>query len=190
MKLIIGLGNPGIKYHFTRHNMGFMVVEKLAKANGIKLKSRARFKALTGEGLVGEETCYLAMPETFMNLSGNAIRSIVNWLKIELSDLLLVVDEIALPFGQIRMRPKGSDAGHKGLRSVAECLGTSDFPRMRIGILGRPTIKDYSGYVLSRFNKTEQKALPEILERAGSCCECWAKQGISKAMNKYNSRVQ
>lgn len=186
MKLIVGLGNPGKEYKLTRHNTGFMVVEELARLNNIKVRAKRRFKALTGEGLIAGEDCYLFMPQTFMNLSGRSVRSIVNWLKIDLGKTLLIVDDIALPFGDIRIRSKGSDAGHKGIRSVIDCLGTSEFPRMRIGVLGRKIIRDYSGYVLDRFTRKEQKALPGILKQALSACECWAREGVDTAMNRYN----
>ncbi|NQT75303.1 MAG: aminoacyl-tRNA hydrolase [Candidatus Omnitrophica bacterium] len=186
MKLIVGLGNPGRQYNLTRHNAGFMVIEKLARLGNIRLKSNRRFKALTGEGLIGEESCCVAMPQTFMNLSGHSVRSIVNWLKIDLSDVLLIVDDIALPFGTIRVRPKGSDAGHKGVRSAIDCLGTNEFPRMRIGIMGRKAIRDCSRYVLGRFTKAEQKALPGILDRISEACECWITEGVTAAMNRYN----
>ncbi len=186
MKLIVGLGNPGRQYNLTRHNVGFMVIEKLARLGNTRLKSNRGFKALTGEGLIGEEGCCIAMPQTFMNLSGHSVRSIVNWLKIDLSDVLLIVDDIALPFGTIRIRPKGSDAGHKGVRSVIDCLGTNEFSRMRIGIMGRKDIRDCSRYVLGRFTKSEQKALPGILDRISEACECWIMEGVAAAMNRYN----
>ena len=188
MKLIAGLGNPGPEYELTRHNVGFMTIKELAELNNIKLKPNRRFKAITGEGLIDGKRCYLAMPQTFMNLSGHSVRSIINWLKLELSEIMLIVDDIALPFGSIRMRPKGSDAGHNGLGSVITCLGSDDFSRMRIGIMGRDHIKDCSRYVLARFTKREQKALPDILERSSRACMCWAKEDMNMAMNKFNSR--
>jgi len=186
MKLIVGFGNPGKQYRLTRHNMGFMVVEKLARLNSLKFKIRDRFKAYTAEGLIEGERVYVAMPQTFMNLSGHSVRSLANWLKIELSDMLVVMDDIAFPFGAIKIKAKGSDAGHNGLRSAIDCVGTDEFSRIRIGILGRKIVKDRSKYVLSRFTKTEQKALPGIVGRAAEACECWIKQGINAAMNKYN----
>ena len=188
MKLIVGLGNPGREYSFTRHNIGFMVIRGLAEEYKIKFKINRRFKAVTGEAFIEKENCYLAMPQTFMNLSGHAVRSIVNWLKVELDEILLVLDDIALPFGNIRIKPRGSDAGHKGLRSVIACLGTNEFSRMRIGILGRPKIKDYSRYVLSRFTKKEEKVLPDILGRSSEACGCWIKEGVDMTMNRFNSR--
>lgn len=188
MKLIVGLGNPGEKYRLTRHNIGFLILEEFAKLNNIKFKPYRRFNSLTAEGLIEEEGFYLAMPQTFMNLSGHPVRSIVNWLRVGLTEMLLIVDDIALPFGNIRIRPKGSDAGHKGLRSVIDCLGTNEFSRMRIGIMGRKNIKDCTRYVLDRFTKKEQKELPDILKRSSQACECWMREGVSMAMNRYNSR--
>ncbi|MDP8230417.1 MAG: aminoacyl-tRNA hydrolase [Candidatus Gorgyraea atricola] len=186
MKLIVGLGNPGDKYALTRHNIGFLILEEFAGQNDIRFKSNRRFKALTGEGAVGKENVILAMPQTFMNLSGHSVRSMANWLKINLSDILLVVDDIALEFGALRIRPKGSSGGHKGLGSTIDVLGTNEFSRMRIGIMGRKGIKDCSKYVLSMFTKKERTLLPDILKRSSRACECWARQGVDTAMNKYN----
>ncbi|MBU4312342.1 MAG: aminoacyl-tRNA hydrolase [Candidatus Omnitrophica bacterium] len=186
MKLIIGLGNPGKDYKLTRHNIGFLVLERVAKENKIRFRSHRKFKAFTGEGAIDGENTYLAMPQTFMNLSGHSVRSIVNWLKIGLEDVLLVVDDVALPFGALRIREKGSDGGHKGLRSVIDSLGTGEFSRMRIGIMGRSSVRDCSKYVLGRFTKAEQKNLSEILDHASGACGCWIKKGVQTAMNRYN----
>lgn len=186
MKLIIGLGNPGEKYTDTRHNLGFMVIEELAKRHKIGLRQRRRFKALAGEGVIEGDSCYLAMPQTYMNLSGHSARSLVKWLNIELKDMLLVMDDVALPLGDIRIRANGSDAGHKGLRSVIDCLASSEFARLRIGVMNPEGIGDLSAYVLDRLTKKESKLLPGILERAASACECWINEGIGAAMNRYN----
>lgn len=187
MKLIVGLGNPGEKYIFTRHNIGFMALEELARRKKGKFRSHFRFKALTAEMIIGKEKCFIAMPQTFMNLSGHSVRLIANWLKIELGEILLIVDDTSLPFGKIRLRAKGSDAGHKGLRSIIECLGSSEFKRMRIGIMGRSDVKNRSKYVLGNFTKKEKEKLPDILKHVTSACECWVTEGIDLAMNKYNS---
>ncbi len=186
MKLIVGLGNPGAEYALTRHNMGFLVLEKLARDNKIKFKASRRFNALTGEGNIDGEKAFLAMPQTFMNLSGHSVRAIINWLKIGSHEMFVVMDDIALPFGAIRIRPEGSSGGHNGLNSIIDSISTQEFPRMRIGILGRKNTKDLSSYVLDKFTKTEQKSLPEILDNASQACECWAGQGINPAMNKFN----
>ncbi|MFA4991165.1 MAG: aminoacyl-tRNA hydrolase [Candidatus Omnitrophota bacterium] len=188
MKLIIGLGNPGEEYSLTRHNIGFLAAGHFAGANRIKLKYNKRFNSFTGEGLVGSDSVYLALPQAFMNLSGHPVRGIVNWLNIETNDLLVILDDISLPFGSLRIRPKGSDAGHKGLGSVIDCLATDEVPRMRVGIMGDRKVMDLSRYVLARFTKAEQKKMPGILETVSRACECWLCQDINVAMNKFNTR--
>ncbi|MDP2921330.1 MAG: aminoacyl-tRNA hydrolase [Candidatus Omnitrophota bacterium] len=187
MKLIVGLGNPGDGYKFTRHNAGFLVLDELARESGIKFKSNKRFKALTGEGEIKGEKAFLAMPQTFMNLSGSSVRSMLHWLKISPADVFVVVDDIALPFGSIRIRPKGSSGGHKGLNSIIDAISSQEFPRMRIGILGRKNVRDLSGYVLDRFTKAEQKKLPDIIGAASNACVCWIEEGVDAAMNQYNN---
>lgn len=186
MKLIVGLGNPGKDYELTRHNIGFLVLEEFARINNIRFKINKRFNALTGEGFIEKERIFLAMPQGFMNLSGNSVRLIAGWLKIGLEDIMVVLDDIALGFGTIRLRPKGSSGCHKGLESIIDCISSSEFSRMRIGILGRSNVRDLSEYVLGRFNKSEQKRLPHILDTASLACECWIKQGIDAAMNRFN----
>jgi PTH1 family peptidyl-tRNA hydrolase len=186
MKLIVGLGNPGAKYALTRHNIGFLVLDEFARANGIKFKINKSFNALVSEGIIGREKVRLAMPQTFMNLSGDSVRRMLSWLKIETDDMFVVMDDIALPFGSIRIRPKGSSGGHNGLNSIIDSIGGQEFPRMRIGILGRRNVKDLSNYVLARFTKPEQKDLPEILKTASQACECWVREGVNAAMNKFN----
>lgn len=187
MKLIVGLGNPGAEYKLTRHNIGFLVLEEFAGANSIKFKINKRFNALVGEGLVGREKTLAAMPQTYMNCSGNSVRQLLDWLKIEPGNMFVVMDDIALPFGAIRIRPGGSSGGHKGLSSIIDSISAQEFPRMRLGILGRRNVRDLSGYVLARFNKAEQKNLPHILNTASHACECWIKEGINAAMNQYNN---
>jgi PTH1 family peptidyl-tRNA hydrolase len=186
VKLIVGLGNPGAEYALTRHNMGFLVLEEFARANGIKFKINKRFNALVSEGVIAKEKVFLAMPQTFMNLSGNSARAVLNWLKTDIDDLFVVMDDIALPFGAIRIKPKGSSGGHNGLNSIIDSVGGQEFPRMRMGVLGRRNVKDLSDYVLARFTKAEQKTLPEILNIASQACECWIREGVNAAMNKFN----
>lgn len=186
MKLIVGLGNPGEEYALTRHNMGFLVLEEFARRNGLKFKIHKRFNALISEGIIDGEKILLAMPQTFMNLSGNSVRPILGWLKIETSSMFVVMDDIALPLGAVRIRPKGSSGGHNGLNSIIDSIGTQEFPRMRLGILGKRDVKNLSDYVLRRFTKLEQKYLQEILKRSVEACECWIKEGIDATMNKFN----
>ncbi len=189
MKLIVGLGNPGAEYALTRHNIGFLVLERFARINNIKFKINKRFNALTGEGAIGKEKTFLAMPQTFMNLSGHSVRAVLNWLKIDAYGMFVIVDDIALPFSTIRIRPKGSSGGHNGLNSIIDSISSQEFPRMRLGILGRKNIKNFSNYVLDRFTKTEQKNLPEILDRATQACGCWVRDGVEATMNRFNTNV-
>lgn len=186
MKLIVGLGNPGPEYVLTRHNTGFLALEEFARENDIKFRMNRRFNALTAEGVIGGENIFLAKPQAFMNLSGNPVRALANWLKTGPADMLIVTDDIALPFGAIRIKPRGSSGGHKGLDSIIRAINAQDFSRMRIGILGRKNIKGLSSYVLARFTKAEQKNLPGVLDIASQACGCWIKEGVDAAMNKFN----
>jgi PTH1 family peptidyl-tRNA hydrolase len=188
MKLIVGLGNPGKDYSLTRHNIGFLVLEEFARNHNIRFKINKRFNALTGEGRIGPGNVYLTEPQTFMNLSGHSVRNLLKWLKIDSRYMLVIVDDVSLPFGAIRIKPKGSSGGHNGLRSIIDSISSEDFPRMRIGILGRGNIKDLSRYVLDRFTKAEQKKLPDILSAASDACACWAEKGVDAAMNAYNRK--
>lgn len=186
MKLIIGLGNPGKRYRWTRHNLGFLVVEEFAKRNKIVLKREARFNAITSRGKFFGEDIILALPLTYMNLSGNSIKEILRYLKIDLENLLVVCDDINLPFGNIRIRPKGSSGGHNGLLSIIQSIQTQEFPRMRIGVLNREDIKDLPKYLLSNFNRVEMRKLKGIIKRAMDACESWVRNGIAKTMNEFN----
>lgn len=185
MKVILGLGNPGLKFKFSRHNLGFLVVEKLAKSQKIEINQRG-FSCLFGQGKLEANDLFLAKPLTFMNLSGQAASSIVKKKKIDLADLLVVVDDVNLPVGRIRIRPGGSDGGHRGLRSIIEALGTQEFPRLRIGAGAQPGKARLSAHVLSRFNKSQTKIINEALEKACECSIIWTKEGIQAAMNRFN----
>lgn len=200
MKVILGLGNPGLRFRFSRHNLGFLVVERLAQAKKIKITQRA-FNCLLGKGKIENRQLLLAKPSTFVNLSGQAAALLVNQTKIQLKDLLVVCDDVNLPLGKIRIRPGGSDGGHKGLRSIIEALGANGFSRLRIGVgtpqkrteEGRPhSCKQERGvlskYVLGRFNRKEIKIINEAAEEALNCCRVWAEEGIATAMNKFNRR--
>lgn len=189
MKLIIGLGNPGTEYYLTRHNIGFLVAEEIGKGHHSSFRHSKKFKAIAGEGIIGCEDVYLLMPQTYMNMAGVSARAALNWLNIDLKEMLVVLDDISLPFGSMRIKPRGSSGGHKGLGSIINCIGSNDFPRLRIGISGKKVIKDVSGYVLSNFTRPEQKALPDILKNASLVCQCWIEEGIDVAMNKFNGRI-
>ena len=182
MKLVVGLGNPGAKYRLTRHNVGFMVVDRLAVTAGAAV-TRKHCSSLVGEGHWGEVKVVLAKPQTYMNLSGMAVSSLMNYYRVAPADLLVVCDDLDLPFGRIRLRPKGSSGGHRGLASIIAALGRSDFPRLRVGI-GKAG--EAVGHVLGRFAAAEEPALAEILETAAAAAVMACRDGLDRAMNRYN----
>jgi PTH1 family peptidyl-tRNA hydrolase len=184
--LIVGLGNPGRRYERTRHNAGFMAVDRLAEKlpNGTE---RSRFQANLLETHDGDKRVVLAKPLTFMNDSGKSVSQIARWYKVPREQLLVIYDELDLPFGTIRLRPNGSAGGHKGVTSVIQQLHTQDFARLRIGI-SRPQTGSTVPYVLARFTSEEQKALPEIIERSAEAALLWLREGITVAMNEHNRR--
>ena len=185
MKLVAGLGNPGERYAETRHNIGVMVAARLAAAAGIALK-RQGYQGLYGVGrLAGEETTLL-LPLTFMNRSGASVAPACQSLGVEPGDLIVVHDEIDLPFGTLRIKLGGGHGGHNGLRSIAAALGHGDFARVRLGVGRPPAGGDVSGYVLSRFSTAERQALPALLERAARAVEAILARGCVAAMNEYN----
>lgn len=181
--LIVGLGNPGAKYAQTRHNAGFMVIDRLGQ--DINGTSRERFQGQLLETVRNDETLVLLKPLTYMNSSGQSVAQVARWYKILPERILIVYDELDLPFGTIRIRPKGSAGGHNGLASVIKELGTSEIPRLRIGI-GRPTRGTTVAYVLSRFFEEERKAVPAIIDLAAEAALTWLDEGIEAAMNRYN----
>ena len=189
MKVILGLGNPGLRYRSSRHNLGFLVVGNLARGNRIKLKLKA-FDSLLGKGKIGPEQVWLGLPLTFMSLSGRAVAAIVKDSEIALSDLLVVCDDVNLSLGRIRLRARGSAGGHNGLTSIIESLGSEEFTRLRIGV-GRPqgAIAQSSlltRHVLGRFNKKEIKVIDQAVEEAVQAALVWAKAGTAAAMNQFN----
>lgn len=185
MKLVAGLGNPGPQYAGTRHNLGFMVIDELGRQLGVP-RSRARFRSEIAEGFIGGEKLILVKPQTFMNLSGHAVREAVNWYHADLDEMLIIIDDLALPFGTLRIRPSGSAGGHNGLQSVIEQIGSSAVPRLRIGI-GHDEGATVAR-VLSRFSRDEERVLPAILEAARRCVTTWAEDGTTAAMNHCNRR--
>lgn len=185
MKIIVGLGNPGRKYGKTRHNVGFMVASALADKHGIRLNTKA-FNSLIGRGKVLGEEVVIALPQTYMNRSGEAVKAVLSRRKAGLCDLLVVCDDVNLSLGIVRIRTGGSAGGHNGLTSIIECLGSDGFTRLRIGI-GRDTESaNLSGYVLSTFRKTEEAVLDEVVETSVDCCESWTSEGAERAANRYN----
>ena len=188
MKLIVGLGNPGDIYRDSRHNIGFSVIRALAKAFRISLKRDKGAFSLSGKVKIDGRNVIMAMPLSFMNLSGTAVRALLKKYKIALRDTLVVADDLDLEFSRLKIRPSGSSAGHRGLNSITESLGTKEFARLRIGI-GRPNADiEVSDYVLSQFNRKQKPQLKQIIENAGNCCKSWAAKGITETMNIFNTR--
>lgn len=181
--IIAGLGNPGAKYNGSRHNAGFMVIDALTSSASVQ--SRERFQAHILEIRSEDETIVFMKPLTFMNDSGNAVSQVVRWYKAEPDRVLIVYDDLDLPFGSIRLRARGSAGGHNGLASVIQKLGTQEIPRLRVGI-GRPASGSTVNYVLSRFTPTERAELPGIIDRAVLAVNAWRDEGIESAMNTYN----
>ena len=182
--LIVGLGNPGKKYRRTRHNIGFMTVDSLAEKFGIPL-GRVKSDAIVGDGLVNRSSVMLAKPQTFMNLSGKAVGSIVRYNKVDYSKIMVVYDEIDLPLGQMRIRETGGSGGHNGMKSIIDQLG-QDFPRMRMGV-GRPRGRmDPADYVLQDFSSSELQIVSEMIDRAVEAISLFLKEGIQLTMTHYN----
>ncbi len=185
MKLIIGLGNPGIKYRWTRHNLGFLIIEKIAKRNRISFSKRG-CKAIFGEGVIGRSKVITIRPLTYVNLSGTSVRSLIERYRVDVQDIIVIYDDVNLRLGRIRIRRSGSHGGHNGLKSIIGCLDTENFPRLRAGIAGENIKDDLTTYVLSRFAKVEEKTVEQMIESAAEAAETIIKQGITVAMGKYN----
>ncbi len=185
MKLIVGLGNPGAEYAKTRHNAGFMALERLAKRHGVT-GVKTRFHGGVLDGHVAGHRCMLIQPMTFMNRSGLTVGEAVGFYKLELEDLLIVVDDVALPVGSIRLRATGGAGGHNGLSDIEQKLGTPDYPRLRIGI-DPPGRAIQSDYVLGRFSPDQLDKLDPALDRACDAIEAWLNDGIDKAMTLFNA---
>lgn len=189
--LIAGLGNPGAEYARTRHNVGFMVAERLARRWHGDWKTDSRFRSSLASVESGGRRVLLCRPQTWMNSSGEAIRRLKEFYRVALTRLLVVVDDADLPLGELRMRPRGSSGGHHGLESVEQHLGTREYPRLRIGI-GRAAndTREITGHVLGRFSGAEIALWERVLGRAADQAACWLDRGITKAMNQFNGAVQ
>ena len=188
MKLIVGLGNPGIEYQFTPHNLGFLAIDRIAQQCGLEVRNR-QCRALTARAVIGSEPVLLAKPETFMNLSGISVRELVaqHELRPE-SDLIVIYDELDLPLGMIRIRQRGSSAGHNGMESLIGALGTQEFLRIRLGIAPDRKISDGVKYVLTPFRKKELKVVDEVLDSAAEAVNVILKEGPAAAMNRFNRK--
>jgi PTH1 family peptidyl-tRNA hydrolase len=190
VKLIVGLGNPGIEYQFTPHNLGFLTIDRIANNFGVEVRNR-QCRALTARAVISEQSVLLAKPETYMNLSGLAVRELL--AKYELnaaSDLILIYDELDLPLGAIRVRQRGSSAGHNGVESVMGALGTQDFLRIRLGIAPDRKVADGVKFVLTPFRKREMKRVDELVDMAAEAVKVILTDGPEAAMNRFNRRPE
>lgn len=187
MWLIVGLGNPGEQYRRTRHNIGFDCLDTFAERHGLQFRNK-RANALLAEGNLAGQRLALAKPQTYMNLSGQAVSALRTWYKIDPAlELLVVYDDMDLPFGRLRLRQQGSPGTHNGMRSIAGQLGGNAFPRLRVGIDQPPGKMDAAAYVLSRFTKEEEAELPALRDMVADAIELTVREGIIAAMNRYNA---
>ncbi len=187
--LLIGLGNPGREYKETRHNIGFMLIDRIAlrlNAQGIKVQA----KAIVTNALYQERKLILAKPQTYMNLSGQSVQGLLHFYKIPVENFIVAHDDLDLPFGTIRIRPSGGPGGQRGMASIIEQLGAKDFPRLRLGIGRPPGRMDPKDYVLQSFSKEDQKLLPEVLDRAADAALTFVTDGLNAAMNKFNGSIE
>ncbi len=185
MKLLVGLGNPGDKYLATRHNIGFQVAEHIALRHRISVKKKG-YQGIYGVGKVATHEATLLMPQTFMNCSGSSVNSAYRSLGIDPGDLVVIYDDLDLPFGRLRVKTGGGHGGHNGLRDIISALGCKDFVRLRVGI-GRPEHGDVTRHVLSRFSTNEKKLLPQLLDVSAEATEKVLLSGTTEAMNLFNS---
>ncbi|MCR5691539.1 MAG: aminoacyl-tRNA hydrolase [Eubacterium sp.] len=185
MFLIVGLGNPGVEYAATRHNIGFDMVTFLSDKYDIPLRSREG-KALVGKGMIGGQKVMLAQPQTYMNLSGESVRALMDFYKLDLEDLLVIYDDISLDVGQVRMRAKGSAGGHNGIKSIIEHLGSQEFSRVKIGVGQKPERGDLVKHVLGRFSKEEDGMFRDIFALADQGVVAWLEEDMRAAMNLVN----
>jgi PTH1 family peptidyl-tRNA hydrolase len=188
VKILVGLGNPGAHYHWTRHNIGFQVVDRLAETNDISI-SHTRFQARYGKGLIRSQSVTLVKPLTFMNLSGWAVSKVVDFYKAGLDDLIVIHDDLDLSFGVLRIKRRGGDGGHQGIRSIIESVGGHTFLRLKVGIGKPPRGTDAADYVLSSFDKVERPQLEEVLSRATGCVDVMISEGVEAAMNRYQKKI-
>ncbi len=185
MKLIAGLGNVGDKYCFTRHNAGFMVLDKWALDEGLSFREEKKLKCFLTKLRYNNEDLLLVKPTTFMNLSGEAVRAVMDYYKIDVKDILIIYDDIALDLGRIRFRANGSDGGHNGIKSIIQHVGTKDFDRLKVGIGPQPNIPS-ENYVLQNFPKEQHEELKDVLKKSIEAVEYYLKNDIQKAQNLFN----
>lgn len=190
--MIVGLGNPGLQYEFTRHNIGFRIIDNLAREIETEFKKAKSYDSLFSRGKINNHNLILVKPQTYMNLSGKSVSKIVSYYRISFQDLLIVYDDLNLELGQIRIRKRGSAGGHKGVESIIQYLNSEDIPRLRIGI-GKPSINsnfDYASYVLSNFNNNEKDKISEVIQLSTEAIKTVIEDGLEKAMRKYNRKLE
>ena len=186
MKLIMCLGNPGIKYERTRHNAGFMFAMELAEKLGVKFSLEPKFKSEIAKGVYKNEAVWIIRPQTYMNLSGEALLALKNFYKININDLFLVYDDISLELGKIRFRSKGSDGGHNGVKSIIKCVNTDVFDRLKIGIGPQPPYMKSEDFVLQNFDILEKETLKNVISKSVEAFLFYCENDIVKVQNKYN----
>ena len=189
LHLIVGLGNPGAEYAKTRHNAGFLLVEKLAVRWRVDWKSERKFNARMARAEHRGHRILLCQPQTFMNASGETVGAVVGFYRLPRTRILVAVDDADLPLGELRLRADGSSGGHHGLESIEQHLGAREFARLRLGIGRQDGAREITDYVLSRFDRVEAALMEKVLDRASSQAECWLNDGIQKAMNQFNGVV-
>lgn len=190
MKLVVGLGNPGAEYDRTRHNAGFLVVDELARRHSVGEGARSKHHALVLDVVFGGEKILLMKPTTYMNLSGNAVADAARFFKLEpAEDVLVVVDDIALPVGAVRVRARGGSGGHNGLADIDRKLGGADYPRVRVGVGKVPRLMSQVDWVLSRFTEGERADVERSVSEAADAVECCVAEGVDAAMNRFNKKV-
>jgi PTH1 family peptidyl-tRNA hydrolase len=187
MYIIIGLGNPGREYQATRHNIGFDVITRLSDDYGIPLDFK-KHKAICGKGMIEGEKVILAQPQTYMNLSGESVRELMDFYKVSNNEIIIIYDDISLEVGQLRLRGKGSAGGHNGIKSIIQHLGTDEFPRIKFGVGDKPKGWDLADYVLGRFPEDEQSIVRDTIKKSSEAVKVILKDGMEAAMNVYNRK--
>jgi PTH1 family peptidyl-tRNA hydrolase len=187
VKIIVGLGNPGTQYRMSRHNIGFQVVERVAQINRISIRTK-RFSSLYGTGWINSQQVVLSKPMTFMNRSGEAVKKATDFFHLRVEDVVVIHDDLDLPFGRLRFKRRGGDGGHQGVRSIIERMGENNFLRLKVGIGRPPQDMDAADYVLDVFDRIEQSLLDQILSQAAESLKDMLLEGVEKAMNQYQKR--
>lgn len=187
--LVVGLGNPGPEYANTRHNVGFMCADALARTHGLEFARRKQSKARVADGMIAKQRVLVAKPYTYMNLSGTSVQGLASFYQIPPARILIIFDDLDVPFGTLRIRPKGGSSGQKGMKDIITRLGTQNFPRIRFGIGRPPGQMDPAAYVLRRFNADEQRIIEDTVARVLQAIELWLTSGIEQSMNRYNGSV-